>query len=247
MAIVSAQRAPASAGIAARLAAYDWERVGAELDDGGYAVIERALTTGECGGLTRLYEHDALFRSRVTMAHHGFGSGEYKYFAYPLPEPIADLRSELYARLAPVANRWAEQLGLDVRYPAAHEAFVERCHHDGQTRPTPLLLSYGSGDYNCLHQDLYGEHAFPLQAVFLLSAPGADFTGGEFVLTEQRPRMQSKVEVVPLQQGDAAIFAVNQRPRRGSHGYHRVTMRHGASRIRSGRRYTAGVIFHDAK
>jgi hypothetical protein len=181
------------------------------------------------------------------MARHGYGRGEYQYFAYPLPAVVAELRAALYARLAPIANRWSDLLESDVRYPDSHAEFIDRCHRAGQTRPTPLVLSYGAGDYNCLHQDLYGEHVFPLQAVFLLSAPSSDFVGGEFVITEQRPRMQSRVEVVPLAKGDGAIFAVAQRPRRGARGYHRVTMRHGASLVRSGRRYTAGVIFHDAR
>jgi hypothetical protein len=181
------------------------------------------------------------------MARHGFGRGEYKYFAYPLPDLIASLRTTLYPPLVPIANRWNEVMGLDARYPVAHEEYIRRCHRAGQSKPTPLLLQYGAGDYNCLHQDLYGEHVFPLQVTVLLSEPQRDFTGGEFVMTEQRPRMQSRAEVVPLRQGDAVIFAVNQRPVQGSRGFYRVTLRHGVSRLRSGRRYTAGIIFHDAK
>lgn len=230
-----------------RVAAYDWSAAEAALDEHGWAPLGAALTTAECDALASLYSHDEHFRSRVAMARHGFGRGEYKYFRYPLPATIAELRASLYARLAPVANRWNELMRSAVRYPDQHEAFIERCHRAGQQRPTPLLLQYGPEDYNCLHQDLYGEQVFPLQAVFLLSAPRDDFTGGEFVLTEQRPRMQSRVEVIPLAKGDGAIFAVSQRPKRGTRGFYRVTMRHGASRVRSGRRYTAGVIFHDAR
>jgi hypothetical protein len=244
---LEAQITCAHATASERVASFDWSRIGAELDEWGHGVLRNALTAGECASLVQLYSQDALFRSKVTMARHGFGRGEYKYFAYPLPALVAELRTSLYARLAPIADRWNELMRVDVRYPAGHDDFIERCHRAGQTKPTPLLLQYGPDDYNCLHQDLYGEHVFPLQAVFLLSAPGKEFTGGELVLTEQRPRMQSRVEVVPLAQGDGAIFAVQQRPRHGPRGYYRVTMRHGASRIRSGRRYTAGVIFHDAK
>ena len=230
-----------------RVAAYDWSAAAAALDEQGWAPLAAALTPAECDALASLYPHEQHFRSRVVMARHGFGRGEYQYFRYPLPALVAELRASLYARLVAVANRWNELLGLDVRFPDDHEAFLERCHRAGQQRPTPLLLEYGPDDYNCLHQDLYGEHVFPLQAVFLLSAPGEDFSGGEFVLTEQRPRMQSRAEVVPLAKGDGAIFAVNQRPKRGTRGFYRVTMRHGASRVRSGKRYTAGVIFHDAR
>jgi hypothetical protein len=195
--------------------------------------------------LAALYKQP-LFRSQVHMARHGFGRGEYKYFAYPLPEMVAGLRARLYPQLAPIANRWQERMGLETRFPAAHDDFLKRCHAAGQTRPTPLLLQYGPDDYNCLHQDLYGEHVFPLQVAILLSRPEEDFTGGEFVLTEQRPRMQSVPSVVPLQQGDAVIFAVSQRPVSGTRGSYRVTMRHGVSRVRSGRRHTLGIIFHDA-
>jgi len=230
-----------------RVAHYEWARVATNLDEVGWAPLSGFLTAAECRELAALYTSEQFFRSRVVMARHGYGRGEYKYFAYPLPMIVAELRASLYERLAPTANRWSELLASDVRYPDTHEQFIERCHRAGQTRPTPLVLSYGPGDYNCLHQDLYGEQVFPLQAVFLLSAPNEDFVGGEFVVTEQRPRMQSRVEVVPLAQGDGAIFAVAHRPRRGTRGYHRVTMRHGASLVRSGRRYTAGVIFHDAR
>jgi hypothetical protein len=204
------------------------------------------LSVEEAGHLAALYEDDRRFRSRVVMARHGFGRGEYKYFAYPLPDPVAQLRAALYPRLQPVANRWNESMGIDQRFPDDHQDFLARCRAAGQTRPTPLLLQYGEGDFNCLHQDLYGEHVFPLQVAFLLSEPGLDFTGGEFVLTEQRPRMQSRPEVVTLAKGDAVIFAVRHRPVRGARGFYRVNLRHGVSRIRSGRRHTLGVIFHDA-
>ena len=233
--------------IAERIGAYDWLAAAAALDEHGWAPLAEALTAGECDALASTYPRDEHFRSRVVMARHGFGRGEYKYFAYPLPPLVAELRTALYPPLAPIANRWNELMRVDARYPDEHAAFIERCHRAGQERPTPLLLQYGAGDYNCLHQDLYGEHVFPLQAVFLLSAPNRDFSGGEFVLTEQRPRMQSRAEVVPLAKGDGAVFAVNHRPKRGARGFYRVTMRHGASRVRTGRRYTAGVIFHDAR
>jgi uncharacterized protein len=233
--------------IVARVAGFDWARIAVDLDESGWAPLAGVLTGAECDALAALYANDRLFRSRVVMARHGYGCGEYKYFAYPLPTLVAELRTALYARLVAVANRWSELLASGVRYPEAHEEFIERCHRAGQTRPTPLVLRYGPGDYNCLHQDLYGEHAFPLQAVLLLSAPNEDFAGGELVLTEQRPRMQSRVEVVPLAKGDGAIFAVSDRPKQGARGWHRVKMRHGASRVRSGQRYTAGVIFHDAR
>jgi hypothetical protein len=232
--------------IAARIAALDWQRIGTALDAYGAAATGELLTPEECRALSSRYDDDMVFRSRVVMARHGFGRGEYKYYAYPLPELIAEMRGALYPRLAPIANRWEEALGRAGDYPSTHEAYLERCHAAGQKRPTPLLLRYGEGDFNCLHQDLYGALAFPLQVAFLLSRPGADFTGGEFVLTEQRPRMQSRAEVVPLRQGEGAIFAVNQRPQQGARGAYRVAMRHGVSRLRSGERFTLGVIFHDA-
>jgi hypothetical protein len=227
------------------LRSMDWLRIARELDAEGYAVVEGVLPTHECEQLAALYEGDA-FRSRVVMARHGFGRGEYKYFAYPLPARVAKLRTAFYPPLAEVANRWNAALGIEARYPPAHEQYLEQCHAAGQTRPTPLLLSYGEGDYNCLHQDLYGEHVFPLQLAILLSAPGRDFEGGELVLTEQRPRMQSRPMVVPWRQGDAAIFAVSQRPVQGARGSYRVQLRHGVSRVRRGSRRTLGVIFHDA-
>ena len=224
----------------------DWTVRAAHLDEYGWALVEGILEADECRGIASLYDDDHHFRSHVVMARHGFGKGEYKYFRYPLPDVIAELRAAFYARLAPRANRWSESLGSEVRYPERHGDFLERCHRAGQTRPTPLLLRYGAGDYNCLHQDLYGEHVFPFQVAFLLSEPEEDFSGGEFVLVEQRPRMQSRVEVVPLRQGDGVIFAVHHRPVRGRRGVYRVNMRHGVSRVRSGRRHTVGVIFHDA-
>jgi hypothetical protein len=233
--------------IAQRVAALDWQGVATSLDADGHARISPILTPEECASLAALYADGALFRSRIVMARHGFGRGEYQYFAYPLPDLVGELRTALYPRLCGLASRWNEAMGIDVRYPLAHAAFLERCHRAGQTRPTPLLLQYGAGDYNCLHQDLYGEHVFPLQVVFLLSIPGTDFSGGELVLTEQRPRMQSRAEVVPLAQGDGVIFAVHHRPVRGTRGFYRVTMRHGVSRVRSGHRHTLGIIFHDAK
>jgi hypothetical protein len=240
-------RGAAPSGVAERIEAIDWTQIGAELDAHGCAVIDKLLTAQQCADMAALYPNDRHFRSRIVMGRHGFGRGEYKYFSYPLPDLIAELRPLLYAPLSRVANRWNETMAIDVRYPDAHEAFVKRCHAAGQTRPTPLLLQYGEGDYNCLHQDLYGEHVFPLQVAILLSEPGRDFTGGEFVLTEQRPRMQSRAEVVPLRQGDAVVFAVHHRPVQGTRGFYRVNLRHGVSRIRTGRRFTAGVIFHDAK
>ena len=225
---------------------FDWERVSNDLDAQGCAVIENLVTSEECDALVRLYAVEDIFRSRVVMGHHGFGRGEYKYFRYPLPGIISGLRTSIYPRLEPVANRWNEAMGIDARYPAKHPDFIKRCHAAGQLRPTPLLLQYTPGDYNCLHQDLYGEHVFPIQVTILLSEPGRDFTGGEFVLTEQRPRMQSRPEVVPLRQGDAVAFAVHHRPVQGARGVYRVNLRHGVSRLRSGHRHTAGIIFHDA-
>ena len=240
-----ASSAPA-ADVGTRVAALDWPRLTAELDEHGCATTGQLLTP-ENAAARGLYDADDTFRSRVVMARHGFGRGEYKYFNYPLPRLVAALRAALYPRLPEIADRWNEALGLSVRYPGEHEAFIERCHEAGQTKPTPLLLQYGAGDYNCLHQDLYGEHVFPLQVAFLLSRAGGDFTGGEFVLTEQRPRMQSRAEVVPLAQGEGVIFPVHHRPVRGTRGVYRVNMRHGVSRLRSGRRHTLGIIFHDAQ
>ena len=225
----------------------DWAAVTADLDSQGSAVVEQLLEPAVCRSLAALYPQDSRFRSRVVMSRHGFGRGEYKYFSYPLPEIVAGLRAALYPHLAPIANRWNESLNIEVRYPTQHAEFLARCAVAGQTRPTPLLLQYAAGDYNCLHQDLYGEHVFPLQVAVLLSQPREQFTGGEFVLTEQRPRMQSRAEVVPLGQGDAVIFAVHHRPVKGVRGTYRVNLRHGVSRLRSGQRHTLGIIFHDAK
>jgi hypothetical protein len=233
--------------IADRLTALDWAAIGTQLDSFGCATTGPLLTPDECAALSERYDEDAIYRSRVIMARHGFGRGEYKYFAYPLPETIAALRTALYPLLAAVANRWNEQMGLTQRYPTGHAAWLKRCHAAGQPKPTPLLLRYGPGDYNCLHQDVYGELVFPLQVAFLLSRPGEDFSGGEFVLTEQRPRMQSRAEVVPLRQGEGVIFPVHHRPVQGTRGIYRVTMRHGVSRLRSGKRHTLGIIFHDGK
>jgi len=229
-----------------RLQRFDWAGIADELDAQGCAMLDALLSPAECRALAGLYADGTLFRSRVVMARHGFGRGEYQYFGYPLPDTVASLRSTIYPRLAPIANRWNAAMGIDVRYPDAHAEFLARCHAAGQRRPTPLLLQYGAGDYNCLHQDLYGEHVFPLQAAILLSEPGRDFSGGEFVLTEQRPRMQSRPQVVPLRQGDAVVFAVHQRPVQGTRGSYRVNLRHGVSRVRSGHRHTLGIIFHDA-
>ncbi len=231
----------------ARLGALDWRALAAELDAQGCAVLPGLLAPNACAGLAALYPDEGHFRSHIQMARHGFGKGEYRYFRYPLPDSIQRLRTALYPPLAAVANGWAERMGLPERYPADHAAFLARCHEAGQTRPTPLLLRYVPGDFNCLHQDLYGDRAFPIQVAILLSEPGRDFAGGEFVLTEQRPRMQSRAEVVPLRQGDAVAFAVNQRPVRGTKGDYRVTLRHGVSRVRAGLRHTLGIIFHDAR
>jgi hypothetical protein len=230
-----------------RVNGFDWDRVERELDAQGNAVLEGLISPDECRTLAGLYGRDELFRSRIQMARHGFGRGEYKYFAYPLPDLIAGFRTEVYPRLVPIADRWNQAMGLEIRYPGTHADFLTRCHRAGQTRPTPLLLQYAADDYNCLHQDLYGEHIFPLQLAVLLAEPSRDFTGGEFVMTEQRPRMQSRPMVVPLGQGDAVIFAVHHRPVRGTRGTYRVNLRHGVSRIRSGQRHTLGIIFHDAQ
>ncbi|HZR59702.1 MAG TPA: 2OG-Fe(II) oxygenase [Xanthobacteraceae bacterium] len=226
---------------------YDWDEIGATLNAFGAAVLPKLMTASECEDIAALYADEKHFRSHIHMARHGFGRGEYRYFKYPLPARIAALRTALYAQIAPFANAWNERMNIAVRYPQRHTDYLKLCHEAGQTRPTPLLLQYGPGDFNCLHQDLYGELAFPMQITALLSKPERDFTGGEFVLTEQRPRMQSRVEVVPLQQGDAVLFAVHNRPVQGSKGAYRVNMRHGVSRIRSGHRHTLGIIFHDAK
>jgi hypothetical protein len=223
-----------------------WPELVAALDERGYAVLAGLLDPAECGALAALYPRDDAFRSRVVMAHHNFGSGEYKYLRYPLPAAVSALREAVYPRLVPLANRWHERLGLDQRFPPSLAEYLARCHAAGQERPTPLILKYEAGDYNCLHQDLYGEFVFPVQATILLSRPGRDFAGGEFLLVEQRPRMQSKGEVVPLGEGDAVLFAVNHRPVAGARGFYRTTMRHGVSRLHSGRRFTLGIIFHDA-
>ncbi|HEX3380552.1 MAG TPA: 2OG-Fe(II) oxygenase [Paraburkholderia sp.] len=229
-----------------RVDGLDWPRIEHDLDQYGCAAVAQLLTPRECDALSALYARDGLYRSRIVMARHGFGRGEYKYFAYPLPPLVDGLRGALYPHLVPVANRWNIAMGIDVRYPPKHSDFIRRCHDAGQVRPTPLILQYGEGDYNCLHQDLYGEHVFPLQVAVLLSEPGRDFTGGEFVMTEQRPRMQSRAEVVPLAKGDAVVFTVNSRPVQGTRGPYRVNLRHGVSRLRSGHRHTVGIIFHDA-
>ena len=235
-----------NACIAGRPSAYDWQALAGELHNYGCAVLPTLLSPGECRALAALYSDERHFRSHIHMARHGFGKGEYRYFTYPLPALIDSLRTQLYPHLAGVANEWNRRMKIEERYPAGHASFLKRCHDAGQTRPTPLLLQYVPGDFNCLHQDLYGELAFPIQIAILLSEPGKDFTGGEFVLTEQRPRMQSRVEVVPLGQGDAVAFAVHNRPVQGSKGNYRVNLRHGVSRIRTGLRHTVGIIFHDA-
>ncbi|MGB9390954.1 MAG: 2OG-Fe(II) oxygenase [Xanthobacteraceae bacterium] len=237
---------PKSSPIGERVSGLDWRAIISNLDDHGCATIEPLLTPEECTILAEGYDSDQLFRSRIVMARHGFGRGEYKYFAYPLPQIVAALRDSLYPALAQVANRWNKALGIDLTFPSTHAAYLRRCHADRQSKPTPLLLRYGPGDFNCLHQDIYGENVFPLQVAFLLSEPERDFTGGEFVLTEQRPRMQSRAEVVPLRQGEGVIFPVHHRPVRSARGIYRVNMRHGVSRLRSGSRHTLGIIFHDA-
>jgi hypothetical protein len=244
---LSSRAAPAGDDVAERLNAFDDGAIATALDDSGYAVLPRLLVPSECAALAACYDDASLFRSRIVMARHGYGEGEYRYFAYPLPPLVESLRTALYALLAPRANRWSEAMRIETRYPRAHADFLARCHRAGQRRPTPLLLRYQAGDYNRLHQDLYGEHVFPLQATVLLSRPGEDFTGGEFVLVEQRARMQSRAEVVPLAQGDAVVFAVNHRPVKTARGFARATMRHGVSRLRSGARMTLGIIAHDAK
>jgi hypothetical protein len=231
----------------ARVDSLDWQKITNRLNESGNALLKELLSPRDCEALASLYGSDEHFRSRVVMARHGFGRGEYKYFKYPLPDVLQGLRTTLYEKLAPVANDWNAKMSIEVRYPSKHADFIARCHKAGQLRPTPLLLQYGEGDYNCLHQDLYGEHVFPIQVAFLLSAPDRDFTGGEFVLTEQRPRMQTRPEVVPLRQGDAVAFAVHHRPVQGTRGTYRVNLRHGVSRLRSGQRHTVGIIFHDAK
>lgn len=227
-------------------ATIDWPAIQRQLDARGWALLPGLIDDAACDGVARLYDEEAAFRKQVVMARHGYGRGEYRYFAYPLPPLVATLRSAIYPPLSVIANHWQARMGLAPRFPSAHADFLDRCHRAGQTRPTPLILRYGADDYNCLHQDLYGEHVFPLQAAMLLSEPGRDFTGGEFVLTEQRPRMQSRVEVVPVGKGDAIVFAVNQRPVRGARGEYRVMMRHGVSTVRSGQRHMLGIIFHDA-
>jgi hypothetical protein len=230
----------------ARVGAYDWQAVAGELDNYGCAILPKLLSPEECHTIAALYTEESHFRSHIHMARHGFGKGEYRYFKYPLPEILDGLRTGLYPHLARLANEWNNRMRIDERYPDNHASFLKRCHDAGQTRPTPLLLQYVPGDFNCLHQDLYGDLAFPIQVAILLSEPGKDFTGGEFVLTEQRPRMQSRAEVVPLRQGDAVAFAVHNRPVKGSKGNCRVNLRHGVSRVRSGKRHTVGIIFHDA-
>jgi hypothetical protein len=230
-----------------RVETYDWNAIGSHLDSSGCAVLDKLLTPNECERIAALYSHDQHFRSHVHMARHGFGKGEYKYFKYPLPAIIAELRTALYSRVAQFANAWNERMNIGTRYPPHHAGYLKICHDAGQTRPTPLLLQYAAGDYNCLHQDLYGDLSFPLQVTILLSEPERNFTGGEFVLTEQRPRMQSRAEVVALGHGDAVLFAVHNRPVQGTKSTYRVNLRHGVSRIRSGRRHTVGIIFHDAK
>jgi uncharacterized protein len=228
------------------LSGRDWKALSGELDAQGWAVLQGLLAPPQCQEIAGLYGRDQLFRSRVVMGRHGFGRGEYQYFRYPLLPDIQQLRTEIYAHLTALANTWNDRLKLEVHFPDTHGEFLDRCHRAGQSLPTPLLLKYGEGDYNCLHQDLYGEHVFPLQVAILLSQPGRDFTGGEFVLTEQRPRMQTRASVAPLKQGDAVVFAVRQRPVRGSRGEYRVNQRHGISRLLSGERFTLGLIFHDA-
>ncbi len=233
-------------GLKQRIEALDWTRIGEDLDAFGFATTGRLLDAEACHALATTYDDDAVFRSHVVMRRHGFGEGEYKYFSYPLPDRIEQLRQAVYPKLAPIANRWMAAMGMINRYPHTLDPFLARCHEAGQRRPTPLLLKYQAGDYNCLHQDLYGEQFFPIQLAILLSEPGTGFEGGDFVLTEQRPRMQSRAEVVPLTQGEGVLFAVSERPKQGNRGTYRVKMRHGVSRVRRGHRYTTGIIFHDA-
>lgn len=230
-----------------RVAAVPWKQVSRDLNAEGNAVINGILSPSECDEVRSLYQKDKIFRSHIVMERHGFGRGEYRYFGYPLPELIAAMRTSLYPHLVSIANDWNEAMGINVRYPATHADYIQRCHRAGQNKPTPLILKYGIDDYNCLHQDLYGEHIFPLQIAVLLSEPDKDFTGGEFVMTEQRPRMQSRPIVVPLRKGDGVVFAVHHRPVQGKKSVYRVNLRHGVSRLRSGSRYTLGIIFHDAK
>jgi uncharacterized protein len=235
-----------ASGIGERIAGIDWPRVAADLDAQGWAILPGLLSHAETDSVASLYGREDGFRSRVVMARHGYGRGEYRYFSYPLPPLVEALRTTAYPRLAPIANGWQARMGKEVRFPDEHAAFLARCHDAGQTRPTPLLLQYGPGDYNCLHRDLYGEHVFPLQIAILLGEPGADFTGGEFVMTEQRPRMQTRPMVLPLRKGDGAVFAVAARPVKSVRGDYQVKLNHGVSQLRSGRRHTLGVIFHDA-
>jgi hypothetical protein len=234
-------------GVGERLNKVDWTAVAETLDQQGNAVIPKLLSAPECESIKQMYGDEPRFRSRVVMARHGYGRGEYKYFNYPLPDLVSELRANAYPHLVPLANRWNQAMRIDIRYPEAHAEFIERCHAASQTRPTALILQYEAGDYNCLHQDLYGEHVFPLQLAILLSEPDQDFTGGEFIMTEQRPRMQTRPMVVPLRQGDGVVFAVHNRPVKGSRGVYRVNMRHGVSTLLSGHRHTLGIIFHDAK
>lgn len=230
-----------------RIGRIDWDRMRSDLTENGSAVAQHLLTPEECEGIAALYSQTARFRSRVVMARYAFGKGEYQYFSYPLPDMVAELRTALYRRLAPIANEWNERMRIDTRYPTEHDKYLDICRRAGQQRPTPLLLQYGDGDYCCMHQDLYGDLVFPMQVVILLAEPGRDFTGGEFLLVEQNPKGLSRAEVLPLRQGDAVAFAVNHRPAKGKRGTFRVNLRHGVSRLRSGRRHTLGIIFHDAK
>jgi uncharacterized protein len=245
---MNAHAAPAApASLPERMAQLSWTQLAGDLDSNGFARVPGLLSASECAALAADYARTPLFRSRIIMAQHGFGCGEYQYYAYPLPALVQQLRGGLYTPLAQIANRWHEQIRLAARFPPEHAAFIERCHGAGQTRPTPLLLRYTAGDFNCLHQDLYGDEVFPLQLTLLLSEPRIDFHGGEFVLTEGKPRAQSRVEVVPLERGDAIIFASRYRPGHGARGVQRLSMRHGVSRLRDGERYSLGIVFHDAQ